>query len=82
MKHAGFPIVGDKLYGKDENLYMEIMKKGPTDDIIRKLGFRRSALHSRSIRFNHPALKKEICIKAPLPDDMKQFINHERSADV
>jgi RluA family pseudouridine synthase len=82
LKHAGFPIVGDKLYGRDERVYLDMVKKGPTDDAVRKLGFRRSALHSRSIRFNHPAIHKEICIKAPLPDDMKQFINHGRNADV
>ncbi len=82
LHHAGYPIVGDKLYGRDETIFREFIKTGPTDEIERKLGFRRSALHSRSITFYHPALQKKICIKAPLHDDMRIYINRQWSLDV
>jgi 23S rRNA pseudouridine955/2504/2580 synthase len=82
LKHAGYPIVGDKLYGRDETIFREFIKTGPTDEIERKLGFSRCALHSRSIIFYHPALEKKICLKAPLHEDMRQYINQQWSADV
>ncbi|OHD65412.1 MAG: hypothetical protein A2176_15780 [Spirochaetes bacterium RBG_13_51_14] len=82
LKHAGLPIVGDKLYGADESLYSEFIDTGPTPELIRRLGFRRSALHSRSMLFYHPALKKKICLKAPLPEDMRQFIIQGRGYHV
>jgi 23S rRNA pseudouridine955/2504/2580 synthase len=82
LKHAGYPIVGDKLYGPDEDLYNEFIRTGLTDGLLRKLGFRRSALHSRSIIIYHPVLQKRICIKAPLPEDMRQYIVDKRGPDV
>ena len=82
LQHAGFPIVGDKLYGSDENLFREFVKKGLTDDLLGRLGFRRSALHSRSLVLDHPVLRKKIAIKAPLPEDMRQYIIEKRGPDV
>lgn len=82
LKHAGFPIVGDKLYGTDESLFPEFVKNGLTDDLLARLGFGRCALHSRSIRLDHPVLKKQIVIKAPLPEDMRRYINDKRGHDV
>jgi RluA family pseudouridine synthase len=82
LKHAGFPIVGDKLYGTDERFYVEFVKKGPTEELAMQIGFPRSALHSRSIRFNHPVTMKEMYLKAPLPEDMKHFITTKRECHV
>ncbi|MBN1495161.1 MAG: RluA family pseudouridine synthase [Spirochaetes bacterium] len=82
LKHAGFPIVGDKLYGPDESVFREFVKNGFTDDLMGRLGFRRSALHSRSILLHHPVLQKKILIKAPLAEDMRQFIIDKRNSDV
>ncbi len=82
LKHAGYPIVGDKLYGRDETVFLEFIKTGPTEEIERKVGFQRCALHSRSIMFCHPAIKKMICIRAPLHDDMRKFINEQWGIDV
>jgi RluA family pseudouridine synthase len=77
LKHAGYPIVGDKLYGTDERFYVEFMKKGPTDELTRAIGFPRSALHSRSLSFRHPVTERDIRLKAPLPADMRTFITTE-----
>jgi 23S rRNA pseudouridine1911/1915/1917 synthase len=82
LKYAGHPIVGDKLYGAGGSMYQDFIKKGFTDVMREKLKFHRSALHSRLLRFYHPAFNKIMCLKAPLPGDMLQFIDHERGADV
>ncbi len=82
LKHAGYPIVGDKLYGRDERVYLDFIKTGPTEEIERKLGFKRCALHSRSIAFYHPSLKKKICIRSPLHEDMRKYINNQWGSDV
>lgn len=82
LKHAGYPIVGDKMYGIDDSVFLEFMRTGPTEEIVRKLGFRRSALHSRSFLFKHPILHRMIHIKAPLQEDMKSLITQMWGADV
>lgn len=64
----GFPLWGDKLYGKDENVFLEfIEEKNP--DLSARLGMERQALHAYSIRFTHPVTKKRTRISAPLPKD-------------
>jgi len=82
LKYEGYPIVGDKLYGCDETVFHEFMKNGHTKDIERKTGFRRSALHSRSITFWHPIMHKKIRIKAPLLDDMRALIQEKWAGNV
>lgn len=64
----GFPLWGDKLYGKDENVFLEfIEEKNP--DLKARLGMERQALHAYSIRFIHPVTKKRTRITAPIPED-------------
>jgi len=70
LKYAGHPIIGDKLYGPDESVYLEYIEKGLTDSVIRRAGFSRCALHSYSIGFVHPFNGRDVSIYAPLPDDM------------
>ncbi len=82
LKHAGYPIVGDKIYGPSGSLLSEFIKKGYNHEMSEKLKFHRSALHSRMLRFYHPALNKNICVRAPLPEDILQFIDIKRRADV
>lgn len=78
LLHAGYPIVGDKMYGRDEGAYLRFIASGETPELLATLQFHRSALHSRSIRFYHPVLKKDCVIKAPVPDDFKEFIETRR----
>lgn len=79
LLHAGYPIVGDKLYGRDERLYLEFIRAGYSEDLGARLEFHRSALHSRSLRFHHPFLVKSMTVKAPLPADFREFIESRKT---
>ncbi len=75
---AGFPIVGDKLYGRDDRLFLEFIKEGMTDTLAEQLILPRTALHAERLTFIHPLTKKEMIIVSPLPTMFNDFIS-ERS---
>lgn len=50
LAHIRHPIVGDKLYGLDENMYLDFVKYRLTDDQRRKLILPNHALHAASVR--------------------------------
>ncbi|HPJ37095.1 MAG TPA: RluA family pseudouridine synthase [Spirochaetota bacterium] len=79
LHHCGYPILGDKLYGLDDTFYLEFIERGLDEELLEKLTFPRSALHSRSYSFYHPLMKKTLHLKSPLPGDMKSFISARRS---
>ncbi|EMI62126.1 RluA family pseudouridine synthase [Leptospira noguchii] len=64
----GFPLFGDKLYGKDEEVFLEFIE-GKNPDLIARLGMKRQALHSYAVCLNHPVTNKKIKITAPIPED-------------
>ena len=64
---AGFPIVGDKLYGKDEGAFLTFVKQGLTPEIEALLILPRSALHNAGMVFRHPWTREEMTLRAPLP---------------
>ncbi|MDA8123574.1 MAG: RluA family pseudouridine synthase [Deltaproteobacteria bacterium] len=64
---AGFPIVGDKLYGRDETAFLTFVKQGFTPELAKRLILPRAALHSARIAFSHPWTKAALTIRAPLP---------------
>jgi RluA family pseudouridine synthase len=72
--YAGFPIAGDKMYGLDENCYLEFIEKGTTGDMISRLGFHRSALHSHRISIRHPSGGETLLLEAPVPEDFIQLM--------
>ena len=52
LAHVGHPLVGDKLYGPDEDLYMALVEGRLTEVQRRQLILPYQALHARSVRFN------------------------------
>lgn len=71
LYHKGFFIIGDKIYGKyGPKIFYDFIEK----NIIPNGFFHRQALHSYSLKFNHPITGKVINVKAPLPKDIKDFI--------
>jgi len=52
LAHLGHPIVGDKLYGGDEDLYLALVENRLTPELRASLIFENHALHARAVRFN------------------------------
>lgn len=69
----GHSVVGDKLYGADETLYLEFTEKGWTDRLEAALPMRRQALHAARMEFDLGDGRKMVW-EAPLPPDMVRFI--------
>jgi 23S rRNA pseudouridine1911/1915/1917 synthase len=53
LASLGHPIVGDKIYGPDENLYLEFIRTGWTASLERRLLLPRHALHSATLEIEH-----------------------------
>lgn len=51
LAHAGYPIVGDKLYGADEQRYLRLVEGRLTDEDRRALRLSHQALHARRLAF-------------------------------
>ena len=51
LSHAGHSIVGDKLYGRDENIYLDFVKYRLTDEQRKELILPNHALHAQFLRF-------------------------------
>lgn len=52
LAHAGFPIVGDKLYGGDEQRYLRLVERRLTEEDRRALRLTSHGLHARSLAFD------------------------------
>jgi 23S rRNA pseudouridine1911/1915/1917 synthase len=81
MAWLGHPIVGDKVYGPDETLYLQFIKEGVTEKMLARLLLPRHALHAERVTFRHPgtglsATAGKPCeFRAELPADMQTFID-------
>ena len=69
LAHVGHPIVGDKIYGPNEKLYLRFIETGWTDELARKLLLSRHALHSARLR-----LGDEFDWQSALPPDLASWI--------
>jgi 23S rRNA pseudouridine1911/1915/1917 synthase len=78
LSSSGHPIVGDKIYGPDEKLYLEFIKYGVTDSMLARLLMPRHALHAEFVGFEHPRTQQPVHFRAPLPEDMARFIEEHR----
>ena len=51
LAHAGHPVVGDKIYGDDDQRYLRFVTRALTDDDRRALMTEHHLLHARSLAF-------------------------------
>ena len=72
LAHIGHPVIGDKIYGPDANLYLKFIAEGWTEEHQRVLGLPRHALHAHELRFAWNG--EELTFTAPLPDDMRELM--------
>lgn len=54
LRHAGLPIVGDKVYGLDPELFLRFVGGTLSEQDRRRLLWRRQALHAWSLSIQHP----------------------------
>jgi 23S rRNA pseudouridine1911/1915/1917 synthase len=66
LAHLGHPIVGDKLYGGDEDLYLALVQQRLTDEQRARLIFENHALHAGVVRFTWRGQPREFTC-APEP---------------
>jgi 23S rRNA pseudouridine1911/1915/1917 synthase len=78
----GHVIFGDKLYHRDESIFLEYYEKGATESVLERTGFRRLCLHATALEFEHPDTKKRCLIECPLPDDMAGFWQKLKAPEV
>ncbi len=70
----GFPLVGDKIYGLDDNAYIRFVQGGTTDADRLSLVLNRQALHAATLVIKHPFTGEFSSFKAELPDDMRTLL--------
>ena len=64
-------VLGDKIYGPDETLYLDFIENGWTERLARELPLKRQALHCYQYIFEFPG--EPVTLTAPLHDDMREF---------
>lgn len=58
LAHIGHPIVGDKLYGGDEDLYLALVQDRLTEEQWKRLILPHHALHALEVRFDWRGSKR------------------------
>jgi 23S rRNA pseudouridine1911/1915/1917 synthase len=69
LASLGHPVVGDKIYGPDERLYLQFIETGWTSELEQQLLLPRHALHSAKL-----AINGEQEWTSPLYVDLAEFL--------
>jgi 23S rRNA pseudouridine1911/1915/1917 synthase len=77
----GCPVVGDKLYGPDPEIFARGADHALTDEDRTRLELDRHALHAARLAFDHPILGGRVEIEAPLAQDLADFWRGVSAAD-
>ncbi|HEY4395907.1 MAG TPA: RluA family pseudouridine synthase [Polyangia bacterium] len=76
FQSLGHPIVGDKLYGASEALFMRACDEGVTPELLAIFdGLARHALHAHRLTFPHPKTRQPVTVESPLPADLRDYIS-------
>ena len=70
---GGHPIVGDKLYGPDEALFLAALERPLTEDEVGRLGHGRQALHARRAEFDWRGRPQRF--EAPWPTELAVLVH-------
>ena len=69
LAHLGHPLVGDKLYCGDGEVYMKAVRKEVSRADLDALGADRQLLHAWRLSFKHPVDGRALNFEAPVPAD-------------
>lgn len=74
LKSIGHPIVGDKLYGGGDDLFLRSLSGDLTEGDRQQLLLGRHALHAWRLEFRLDCLGSDYCLEAPLAPDLARWI--------
>ncbi len=74
LQHLGHPIVGDKLYGLDEDFFLAYYEGRLTPEMHQRLMLPRQALHATHLALRHPRDGRKLVLSSPLPQDLAEFL--------
>ncbi|SET87751.1 RluA family pseudouridine synthase [Stigmatella erecta] len=74
LHEAGFPLVGDKMYGPDPGYFDRFSKHALEPEAWARLRLPRHALHAVHIAFPHPGTRQPVSFESPLPGDLVDFM--------
>ena len=77
LDSIGHPIIGDKLYGRTDEEFLEFIrhvKAGGDPSFPGHLEVPRHLLHASRLSFTHPESGKLLTFEAEMPVDMRNFI--------
>ncbi|MBI5531074.1 MAG: RluA family pseudouridine synthase [Deltaproteobacteria bacterium] len=75
LKAVGCPVLGDKIYGPDSELHARFSDGTLTEADRSVLELSRHALHAARLVIRHPISDEPMVIEAPLPADMRAFLD-------
>jgi len=76
LAHVGHGIVGDKLYGVSEDVFLSIVEDGrPMSEVEQELGLPRHALHASRIELDHPATGARVTFRTPWPAPLSDLLS-------
>ncbi len=74
LAYIGLPIVGDKLYGPDEDYFLAAIAGELTTEARARLRLPRQALHSHTLQLEHPKTGTALHLESPLPEDLAELL--------
>lgn len=66
MAHLGHPLIGDPVYGREGKGFKSVLET---------LGFKRQALHAKTLGFIHPVTERPLLFESALPTDMQELLS-------
>jgi 23S rRNA pseudouridine1911/1915/1917 synthase len=87
LQAAGFPLIGDKLYGPSEEIFLRLAESGGSpapagtfDELITpaeiaSLRLWRQALHASELALPHPVTGEVLRFESPLPPDISALLS-------
>ncbi len=74
MTAIGCPLVGDKIYGVEDEIFLQSLDGALSQENKERLVLERHALHNHRISFYHPVDARQMELTAPLPADMAALL--------
>lgn len=76
LDSVGYPVLGDKLYGVDPNIYLGMCEGRGYEEHMPVLKIRRHALHACELQFTWEG--SPLHLQAPMPHDLEEWIQDDQ----